>query len=104
MKCQFVIFYLTSLCPLSEEQKNTCEGFLTETEIFDSLISFENNKSPGNDGFTKEFYITFLEDIKEIFLNLLQESKRIKELCTSKIQAIIKLLEKSNKSGDLNLV
>ena len=86
-----------SVPSLSEEQKNTCEGFLTETEIFDSLISFENNKSPGNDGFTKEFYITFWEDIKEIFLNSLQESKRIKELCTSQRQAIIKLLEKPNK-------
>ena len=82
---------------LSDEQKNSCEGNLTEKEIYDSLISFENNKSPGNDGFTKEFYVTFWEDIKEIFLNSLQESKHKKELSVSQRQAIIKLLEKPNK-------
>ena len=76
---------------LSEEQKNICEGFLTEKEIFNSLISFENIKSPGNDGFTKEFYITFWDDLKDIFLRSLQDSKRLKELCffikTSNYQA-----------------
>ena len=29
---------------------------LTEQEIYKSLASFQNNKSPGNDGLTKEFY------------------------------------------------
>ena len=38
------------------EQKKVCEGELTEKEIYESLISMENNKSPGNDGLTKEFY------------------------------------------------
>ena len=43
---------------LTEEQKKS-EGELTEKEIYQSLISMENNKSPGNDGLTKEFYCTF---------------------------------------------
>ena len=42
------------------EQSLSCEGNLTEKEICNSLISFENNKSPGNDALTKEFYYTFL--------------------------------------------
>ena len=33
----------------------SCEGNLTEQEIFKSLSSFKNNKSPGNDGLTEEF-------------------------------------------------
>ena len=41
------------------EQSLSCEGNLTEKEIYNSLISFESNKSPGNDGLTKEFYYTF---------------------------------------------
>ena len=44
----------------------SCEGNLTEQEIYKSLTSFENNKSPGNDGLTKEFYYCFWNDIKYI--------------------------------------
>ena len=32
-------------------------------------MSMQNNKSPGNDGLTKEFFVTFWEDIKAFFLN-----------------------------------
>ena len=61
------------------------------------MISFENNKSPGNDGLTKEFYCTFWDDIKDTFMKSLKESKQLKYLCASQRQPIIKLLEKPNK-------
>ena len=32
-------------------------------------MSAQNNKSPGNDGLTKEFFVTFWDDIKDTFLN-----------------------------------
>ena len=72
------------------------------------MISFNNNKSPGNDGLTKEFYQTFWQDVKDIFFNSLQESKRLKCLCTSQHQAIIKLKNQTNikdifLTGDLSL-
>ena len=82
---------------LTTEQSLSCEGNLTEKEIYNSLTSFENNKSPGNDGLTKEFYYTFWDDIKDIFMKSLKESKKLKYFCTSQRQAIIKLLEKPNK-------
>ena len=50
---------------LTMEQSLSCEGNLTEKETYNSLISLENNKSPGNDGLTKEFYWTFWDDIKD---------------------------------------
>ena len=52
---------------LTTEQSLSCEWNLTEQEAYNSLISFENNKSPGNDGLTKEFYYTFWEDINKTF-------------------------------------
>ena len=61
------------------------------------MISFENNKSPGNDGLTNEFYCTFWDDIKDTFMKSLKESKKRKYFCISQRQAIIKLLEKLNK-------
>lgn len=43
---------------LSEEQKLSCEGQITGTieECKETLETFENNKSPGNDGIPSEFY------------------------------------------------
>ena len=69
-----------SILSLSETQKQICEEELTEKDIYESMIGFDNNKSPGNDGLTKEFYQTFWQDVKEIFFNSLQESKQLKYL------------------------
>ena len=44
---------------LTTEQSLSCEGNLTEKEIYNSLTSFENNESSGNDGFTKKFTVPF---------------------------------------------
>ena len=61
------------------------------------MISFENIKSPGSDGVTKEFCCTFWDDNKDTFMKSLKESKQLKHFCASQRQAIIKLLENSNK-------
>ena len=82
---------------MTNEQRKSCEGELTENEIFNALTGIDNNKSPGNDGLTKEFYRTFWNDIKNDYMSSLKESKRKEILCTSQRQAIIKLIEKPNK-------
>ena len=61
------------------------------------MISFESNKSSGNDGLTKEFYCAFWSDIKDTFMKSSKESKKLKYLCASEQQVIIKILEKPNK-------
>ena len=64
----------------------------------------ENNKSHGNDGITKEFYCTFWNEIKNIFMNSLRESKLLNALSTSQIKAIIRLIEKLNKGKRFILI
>ena len=49
--------YLTNLnlSKLSEDQQTLCEGKLTRRECWEALLSMGSNKSPGNDGLSKEF-------------------------------------------------
>ena len=67
----------------------------------------QSDKSPGNDGLTKEFYETFWIELKEIFVDSVAEAKEKGILSISQRKAIIKLIKKrivirdSFKTGDL---
>ena len=82
---------------LSGEDVIGCEGRLTPTECLHSLRSFQNNKSPGNDGLTVEFYTAFWESLGELLVDCLNYSFDHGELSNSQKQAIITLIEKKDK-------
>ena len=82
---------------LNITESNECDNELSEKELYISLMSMQKNKSPGNDGLTKEFFVAFWEDIKGVFLNSCRTAKLKKELSTLQRQAIIKLIEKKDK-------
>ena len=82
---------------LTTEKKNICEGTLSVKECFDCLQSFENNKSPGNDGLTAEFYKTFWNSVGGLLVDGLNCAYDQDELSNSQKQAIIKLIEKKEK-------
>ena len=50
---------------LSTEQSLKCEKFITEKELFEALESMPHDKSPGNNGLTKEFFETFWPEVKK---------------------------------------
>ena len=50
-----VYLELIPLPKLTNEQTLSCEGAISEDEVFKSLESMENNKSPGNDEFCLEW-------------------------------------------------
>ena len=52
---------------LSEEIKKSLDQKFTHTEMQESLKRMKNNKSPGNDGFTAEFYKKKIGSILVIF-------------------------------------
>ena len=54
----------------------------------------ENNKSPGNDGLTTEFYRTFWNEVKILLLLGIEKTYLVKQLRASQKPAIIKLIEK----------
>ena len=59
---------------LFDQDTLVCEGRLTLRECFESLQSFQKNKSPGNDGLTVEFYTAFWEDLGELLVDSLNYS------------------------------
>ena len=82
---------------LSPEKAATCEGKLTVEECLQSLQSFKENKSPGNDGLTVEFYKTFWGILGELLVESLNCAFDHGELSNSQKQAIITLIEKKGK-------
>ena len=59
-----------------------------------------SNKSLGNDGLSKEFFETFWEEIKDVYINSLKQAKIKNTLSISQRQAVIKLLEKKIEIKD----
>ena len=56
-----------------------------------------NNKSPGNDGFTKEFYVCFWGELGSFLVRTLNFCHEVGELTSSQRQGVISLIEKKDK-------
>ena len=71
------------LLTLSQEENKVCDEEISEQEVILAWKSFSNNKSPRNDGAIKEFYETFWKELKQPFMNSLNQAKVGKKLVTS---------------------
>ena len=92
--------FLTSIqipC-LTEKQSAKCEISMSEDELICPLKNMPKNKSPDNDGLTKEFYETFWDELKISFKLLVLENHFLKRIhAVLKKQAVIRLIEKKDK-------
>ena len=83
---------------LSQEEAAICEGAITSEGCYNALKVMANDKSPGSDGFTAEFYRFFwnlisnyiVESFNYAFLNGILS-----------IQGVISLIPKKNKNLEL---
>ena len=105
---QKVLPYLQdkNLPKLNDDQCALWKKGITEEEVKHELNKMEINKSPGNDGLTKEFYETFWDYVKVPLLLPFNMAFLKKELSTSQKQAVIKLIEKKDRNkrfGELYL-
>ena len=83
---------------LSNEDRDSLEGPLTYEECKKVLDSFQNDKSPGVDGFTVEFYKFFYDLLGNDLLACLNEAYEKQELTISQRRGIITLLPKEDGS------
>jgi exonuclease III len=86
-----------SLNKISESEKQTKEGPITYTELLASLKRAKNNKSPGMDGYTIEFYKFFWRDIGHFLLRSINEGYAKGSLSSSQKQGIITCIPKPGK-------
>ena len=82
---------------LSEEEKLSCEGSITLEECTLTLESFQNNKTPGNDGIPIEFYKKVWPLLCEPFIQCTNECFVKGEMSCSQKQALTTLIEKKGK-------
>ena len=90
-------FFNNDITKLKDEHKLLCEGLLTEVECTNALKQMQNNKSPGSDGLTTEFYKIFWTDIKHYLIPSLNYSYIHGDLTDLQKQSIITLLPKTDK-------
>ena len=82
---------------LSEVDKNFCEGKISADECYKLLDSFQNNKTPRNDGIPIEFCKKFWSLISDPFICSANECFEKGEMSVSQKQAVITLIEKKGK-------
>ena len=58
---------------MSDSDSLKLEGEITYNEIAHALKNMKNEKSPGNDGFTAEFFKFFWPDMGHYILNSLND-------------------------------
>ena len=83
---------------LNQEKIENLDEPITSTEINTVIKNLPTNKSPGPDGFTGEFYQTFIEELMPILLKL---SKNCigRTLPNSFYKATITLIPKPDKDN-----
>ena len=68
---------------LSDEDRDTVEGEITLDELFTAIKSFANDKSPGCDGLTADFYQTFFNVIGKDLAEVINDGFNRGELSLS---------------------
>ncbi|KAL9969964.1 hypothetical protein ACROYT_G022257 [Oculina patagonica] len=81
---------------LSNEEQEQMEGIFTLEECKRILESFEDNKSPGEDGFTAEFYKHFFDLIGLDLIQSLNQAFEDGELSISQRRGVITLIPKED--------
>ena len=98
MNCELFFTENENVRKVTEDQKESCEGEITETEMLNVLKTCKNNKSPGSDGFPAEFYKVFWNDIKTFLLKAINMAYHNGILSNSQRHGVISLLPKKDKN------
>ena len=82
---------------MTQLERSKIEGEITEDEIAHVLKNMKNNKSPGSDGFTVEFFKFFFKDLKTFIKRGNNEGYLMGKFSITQRQGIITCIPKGDK-------
>ena len=82
---------------LNEIDRDLLKNELTTNEIASALKNMDNNKSPGPDGFTVEFFKFFFPDIGDYYTRSIHEGLTSGNLSVTQYQGVITCIPKGDK-------
>ena len=86
---------------LTTEEKQSLEEPITKQELDIALKKMKNNKSPGMDGYSPEFFKQFWPQLGDFFLDCINDCFNNNHLTTSQTQGLITCLPKGGKPRNL---
>ena len=94
---EFLDIISSNIPKLNDDCKQFLDQPVAKSELYNTLISMHQNKTPGYDGLPTEFYITFWPDISDILINSYNYSLSKGQMSLSQRNGIITLLPKKDK-------
>ena len=86
---------------LTDNEKNLLEEPISKQELDTALKGMKNNKSPGLDGYSPEFFKFFWPQLGYFFLNCINECFINNRLTDSQTQGLITCIPKAGKARNL---
>ena len=86
-----------NIAAFSVEERLSCEGEITTEECVKALDTFDNGKTPGNDGIPVEFYKTFWNSVGLFMTEVFNHSFELGQMSNSQKQAVVTLIDKKRK-------
>ena len=98
---QFKFFFQReNITPLEKEESDSCEGLLSLEECANVLKSFSNDKTPGSDGLTVEFYRFFWNIVGNYVVESFNHAFQKGCLSISQKLGLISLIPKKQKNPE----
>ncbi len=91
--------HLSQVKSINQEQRTHCDKQITLEEVRSAIQQLKLNKSPGTDGLTSEFYITFFDKLAPFLHGVFTESIHNQTLPPTLYQGLLTLIPKSNKDS-----
>ena len=86
---------------LSQEQSNNLEGLITRQEVLSALKHTKNDKSPGSDGYTVEFFKCFFVDLGNFIVRSINCGFSKGKMSATQRQGVITCIPEEGKDKTL---